>query len=77
MFEDGEYNLRVHHSAKVREWVASRKERIEMFFPPSYAPHLNPDEYQGADLKARISADAPITRKGQIKHKVRSHMRSL
>ena len=36
-------NLRVHHSKKVSAWVGDRKEQIELFFLPAYAPELNPD----------------------------------
>ena len=44
-------NLRVHHSRKVREWLAQHPEQIELFFLPSYCPELNPDEYLNAGLK--------------------------
>ena len=47
-------NLKVHHSRKVREWVDKHQDRIELFFLLPYSPHLNPDEYFNADLKARL-----------------------
>jgi hypothetical protein len=31
-------NLRVHHSNLVKAWVAERKNRIELFYLPSYIP---------------------------------------
>lgn len=31
-------NLRVHHSKKVKAWLDERRERIEVFFLPAYAP---------------------------------------
>ena len=31
-------NLRAHHSRPVKEWLAERKRRIEVFYLPSYAP---------------------------------------
>ena len=37
-------DLRVHHSKKVQEWVEKHKEKIEVFYLPSYAPEYNPDE---------------------------------
>lgn len=38
-------NLRVHHAKLVREWLGEMKDKIEIFYLPSYSPELNPDEY--------------------------------
>jgi transposase len=38
-------NLRVHHSKIVKEWVEQHKDKIELFYLPSYSPEKNPDEY--------------------------------
>ncbi len=37
-------NVRYHTSKETSEWVEERKDRIELFFLPSYSPDLNPDE---------------------------------
>ena len=37
-------NLRVHHSKPVKAWVEERKDKIELFYLPSYSPELNPEE---------------------------------
>lgn len=52
-------NLRVHHSKPVKAWVAARKERIELFYLPSYSPELNPEERLNADLKQAIGVKVP------------------
>jgi transposase len=70
-------NLRVHHSRKVRTWLARRGEKIELFFLPSYSPELNPDEYLNADLKARMSAAEPVRDGAHLQSKVVSHLRSI
>jgi len=44
-------NLRVHHSILVKAWLEENKEKIEVFYLPSYSPELNPDEYLNDDLK--------------------------
>ena len=44
-------NLRVHHRKAVKAWLEEHKDRIELFFLPSYSPELNPDEYLNGDLK--------------------------
>lgn len=70
-------NLRVHHSRKVRDWLADELDHIELFFLPSYSPELNPDEYLNADLKARMSAAEPVRDGAHLKRKVVSHLRSI
>ena len=44
-------NLKVHHAAKVKTWVAAHAHEIELFYLPAYAPDHNPDEYLNNDLK--------------------------
>jgi len=46
-----------HEAQAVADWVAGRPERIELFFLPSHAPELNPDEYLNNDLKGRVNAE--------------------
>ena len=48
-------NLRVHHSKLVKQWVEENKEKIELFYLPSYSPEKNPDEYLNCDLKYGMS----------------------
>ncbi|MGZ3472050.1 MAG: transposase, partial [Isosphaeraceae bacterium] len=45
-------NLSVHEAAAVDQWLADKKDRIELFPLPKYAPERNPDEYLNCDLKA-------------------------
>lgn len=44
---------------------------IELHFLPAYAPHLNPDELAGADLK-RTLADQVIIDRFQMERSVRA-----
>ena len=58
-------NLKVHHCKPVKEWLEKNKERIEVFYLPSYSPELNPDERLNADLKHAITTSVPSrTRQG-------------
>jgi transposase len=41
----------VHHSKPVKKWVEEHKNKIELFYLPSYSPELNPEERLNADLK--------------------------
>ena len=36
----------------LKPWLEEHKDEIELFFIPSYSPHLNPDELLNHDLKA-------------------------
>ena len=47
-------NLKVHHSKIVKKWVEENKNKIALFYLPSYSPELNPDEYLNNDLKSGI-----------------------
>jgi len=70
-------NLRVHHSQLVKDWLAQNKERIEVFYLPSYSPELNPDEYLNGDLKHNIRSGLPARSEKELTKKARSFMRKL
>lgn len=52
-----------HTSKETREWAEEHKNRIELFFLPSYSPDLNPDEWVWKNVKndhiARIVPQRP------------------
>lgn len=70
-------NLKVHHSQRVRDWLEDNKDRIEVFYLPSYSPELNPDEYLNADLKHNIRSGLPARTLKALEKKTRSFMRKL
>lgn len=70
-------NLKVHHAPPVVEWLDKHRERIEVFYLPSYSPELNPDELLNADLKEAVTKKAPARRKGELKKAVISHLRRI
>ena len=67
-------NLRVHHSKLVKAWLEERKGRIEVFYLPSYAPELNPDERLNADMKHAIGTKVPVRTKAKLKTAAEEHM---
>ena len=70
-------NLRVHHTRMVKSWVEKYKDRLALYYLPSYSPEMNPDEYLNCDLKYGISEKpSPPTEKDLISN-VRSHMNML
>jgi transposase len=70
-------NLRVHHGKKVKEWLEVNKEKIEVFYLPSYSPELNPDEYLNGNLKNKIRSGIPARNEKDIVSKTRSFMKIL
>lgn len=70
-------NLKVHHSQLVKAWLEENKEKIEVFYLPSYSPELNPDEYLNGDLKHNIRAGLPARSEKELTKKTRSFMRRL
>jgi len=72
-------NLKVHHCHVVKEWLLQEeiKQKLEVFWLPSYSPELNPDEYLNCDLKRGLS-DKPAPRNvQQLQQNVESHMNML
>jgi transposase len=70
-------NLRVHHAKALKEWLETNKDKIELFFLPSYAPERNPDEYLNNDLKQSLSYRSIPKTNEQMLGNVISHMRKL
>lgn len=70
-------NLRVHHSKVVKEWVENNKDRIEIFYLPSYSPERNPDEYLNCDLKQGLSNKKAPRNKEVLGENIKNHMEML
>ena len=70
-------NLKVHHSNVVGEWLEKHKDKIEVFYLPSYSPELNPDEYLNNSLKGRVHSGERAQNAKQLESKARKHMRHL
>ena len=70
-------NLNVHHGKLAASWLKNRKDKIEVFFLPPYAPEYNPDEYLNHALKISVhSGHLPYSAE-DISHKIQSFMRKL
>ena len=70
-------NLPAHHAPPVVAWLDRHRDRIEVFYLPSYSAELNPDELLNADLKAAITKKAPARHKGELKKAVVSHLHRI
>ena len=70
-------NLNVHHGKLAASWLKNRKDKIEVFFLPPYAPEYNPDECLNHALKISAhSGHLPYSTE-DISHKIQSFMRKL
>ena len=70
-------NLAVHHSKKFMAWLEKRKNKIEVFYLPSYSPELNPDERLNRDLKTHFHSGALVKNEKEFKSKVVSFLRKI
>lgn len=69
-------NLRVHHSAPVKAWLAQHTKEIAVHHLPSYSPELNPDEHLNRSLKSKL-AQLPAPRDvGQLRQQTLAQLRS-
>jgi transposase len=64
----------VHRSRAVRAWLKKNAERIEMFFLPSYSPHLNPDEMLNQDVKTNAVGKRRPRSRSQMMRTVRGYL---
>jgi transposase len=72
-------NLRVHHCHIVKEWLGQEdiKQKLEIFWLPSYSPELNPDEYLNCDLKQGLSQKPAPKNEKELQQNVENHMTLL
>jgi transposase len=70
-------NIRPHHARKVSAWVKENTDKIRLFFLPSYAPELNPDECFNNLIKGRLRSKTAVSCKKELAKRVRSEARSI
>ena len=70
-------NLKVHHGEIVTEWLKHNKDRIELFFLPSYSPQLNPDEYLNGNVKRNMARKGYSRDEAEIERKANGTMSSF
>src|SRR6476646_6508350 len=70
-------HLGVHEAAAVDEWLADKRERIEVHYLPKYAPERNPDEYLNRDVKVNINVDGLPRDREELTGKLRRFMQKL
>lgn len=66
----------VHRAQKVKRWLATREDQIEVFTLPGYSPQLNPDEYLNQDVKSNALGQQRPDDQYEMMAQVRTHLRS-
>ncbi len=69
--------LPAHEAEEVQEWVAVRRDRIEVFYLPRRAPELNADEYLNNDLKGSVNAEGLPHSRGELRGRIQAFMHRL
>jgi len=70
-------NLSVHDAEVVEQWLADKKDVLEIFYLPKYSPERNPDEYLNCDIKGNINTDGLPKDRAELKGKLRRFMQKL
>ena len=70
-------NLKVHHGKLVKAWLEENRDKIEVFYTPTYSPDLNPDEYLNNMLKQSVHSGTLPRSKKDLRKKTASFMRGL
>jgi transposase len=70
-------NAAFHRSKEVRDFVRSHRHQIRMFFFPTYAPKLNPDEQVWNEIKHRKLQKQPIKNKSDLKRRIDDALKFL
>jgi transposase len=70
-------NLKVHHGLILQDWARANAEKISLYYLPSYAPQLNPDEYLNNNLKHEIAKKGYSENADEIEAKALGTMRSI
>src|SRR3954469_2299083 len=47
--------LQAHKTPEVLQWLQEHKDRIEVFYLPTYSPEMNPVEYLNNDMKGAVN----------------------
>jgi len=66
----------VHKSRRVEQWLEEHKERINLFYLPTYSSELNPDEYLNNDVKSNAVGRRRPQNASELVGNLRSYLRS-
>ena len=65
-----------HRSRRTKKWIEARKDKIRMFFLPSYSPQLNPDEFLNNDVKSNALGHRRPANRQEMAEDIHGYLRS-
>ncbi len=69
--------LQAHKTPEVLAWLQEHKERIEVFYLPTYAPEMNPVEYLNNDMKGEVNKAGLPDDRGTLHTRIMTFMDHL
>jgi transposase len=66
--------LKVHRAQAVTRWVHDHRDRLELFYLPSYAPEHNPEEFLNNDRKQTLARRRTPKTKAALKSGLTSYI---
>jgi transposase len=66
--------LQAHKTPEVGDWLKGNKEKIEVFYLPTYSPELNPVEYLNNDMKGQVNKAGMPDNKVGLRERLTSYM---
>jgi transposase len=69
--------LQAHKTPDVVAWAEAHKDKIEVFYLPSYSPELNPVEYLNNDMKGEVNKGGLPDDKGTLHTRIMGFMNNL
>lgn len=70
-------NYSVHKTNKVKEWIKRHKDKLTVYYLPTYSPELNPDELLNQDVKTNVVGKLRASNAHELKENVKSHLKKL
>lgn len=69
--------LQAHKTPEVLAWLQEHKERIEVFYLPTYSPEMNPVEYLNNDMKGEVNKAGLPDNRGTLHTRIMTFMDHL
>src|SRR3954452_20341348 len=69
--------LQAHKTPEVLQWLQEHKDRIEVFYLPTYSPEMNPVEYLNNDMKGAVNKGGLPDNRGTLHTRIVSFMAHL
>jgi transposase len=70
-------NYSVHKTNKVGQWIERHKDKIAVYYLPTYSPELNPDELLNQDVKTNVVGKLRASNAHELKENVKSHLKKI